>query len=126
MGYGHIADAGYFIDYNARPFPALGVEPTTEKMWVWVSVLMIFPMRIAAAWAFMNFRSWGLHFMKVTSWLYVLLWLGYTYMLAIDFEERLRPADFGMAGYWLYNIFYFTPMFTLPYFYTVNRKHWNR
>ena len=30
MGYGHIADAGYFVDYNARPFPALGVEPTTE------------------------------------------------------------------------------------------------
>ena len=126
MGYGHIADAGYFIDYNARPFPALGVEPTTEKIWVWVSVLMIFPMRIGAAWAFMNFRSWGLHFLKVTSWLYLAFWLGYAYMLALDFEERIRPADFGLIGFWLYNLFYFTPMITLPYYYTVNRKRWNR
>jgi hypothetical protein len=124
-GYGRLIDGGYFLAWNERPVLG-GIEPTTEQMWIIVSVSVIFPMRIAAAWGFLHMRAWGLHFMKVTSWLYFVLWVGYTMMLMMDFEERIRPSDFGVIGWWIFNMFYWTPMLTLPYFYTVDKKRWNR
>lgn len=123
--YGLMGDGGYHFGWNQRPVVG-GVEPTTEIMIIITSTVILFPMRIAAAWAFLNMRAWGLHFMKVTTWLYFVMWVGYTMMMMLDFEERLRPAEFGIVGWWIFNGFYFTPMLTLPYLYTLDRKLWNR
>lgn len=123
-GYGRIADATYFTAYNSRAFG--GVSSTTEIMWQITSEAMLFPMRIAASIAFMSMRTWGLHFMKLTSWMYVFLWVGYAATLSLEFDQRLRTPDLPVLGWWLYNMFYFTPMLTLPYFYTVNKARWNR
>jgi len=29
-------------------------------------------------------------------------------------------------GWWLFNLFYLSPMFVLPYLYTVDKRQWNR
>jgi len=123
-GYGRIADGTYFLDYGSRAFG--GVSSTAEIVWEITGETMLFPMRIVASVAFMSMRSWGLHFMKVTSWMYVFLWVGYAATLSLEFDQRLRPADLPVLGWWLYNMLYFTPMLTLPYFYTVSKARWNR
>lgn len=122
-GYGRFFDGAFFIHYNQGALG--GVENHTEKMWQFLAVFIIMPMRIVSAWAFMQMKTWGLHFMKISSWLYLLLWTGYTMALSLDFQERMTTSEFGM-GWWLFNLFYLSPMFVLPYLYTVDKRKWNR
>ena len=42
-----------------------------------------------------------------------------------DFSARMANSEFGM-GWWLFNLFYLSPMFVLPYLYTVDKRQWNR
>ena len=54
-----------------------------------------------------------------------MLWTGYTMALSLDFEERIGSSEFGL-GWWLFNLFYLSPVFVLPYLYTVDKTRWNR
>jgi len=67
------------------------------------------PMRVVSAWAFLQMKTWGLHFMKISGWLYLFLWVGYTMAMSLDFPERMANSEFGM-GWWLFNLFYLSPM----------------
>jgi hypothetical protein len=122
-GYGRFFDGAFFIDYNQGALG--GVENHTEKMWQFLAVFIVMPMRVVSAWAFLQMKTWGLHFMKISSWLYLMLWTGYTMALSLDFQERMATSEFGM-GWWLFNLFYLSPMFVLPYLYTVDKRQWNR
>jgi hypothetical protein len=122
-GYGRFFDGAFFLHYNQGALG--GVENHTEKMWQLLAVFVVMPMRVVSAWAFLQMKTWGLHFMKISSWLYLLLWTGYTMALSLDFQERMATSEFGM-GWWLFNLFYLSPMFVLPYLYTVDKRQWNR
>lgn len=122
-GYGRFFDGAFFLHYNEGALG--GVENHTEKMWQFLAVFIVMPMRVVSAWAFLQMKTWGLHFMKISSWLYLMLWTGYTMALSLDFQERMATSMFGM-GWWLFNLFYLSPMFVLPYLYTVDKRQWNR
>jgi len=122
-GYGRFFDGAFYVDYNSGALG--GIPNTAEKMWQYLAVFILMPMRIVSAWAFMQMRTWGLHFMKVSAWLYLFLWAGYTMAMSMDFEERMATSEFGM-GWWLFNLFYLSPIFVLPYLYTVDKSRWCR
>jgi hypothetical protein len=122
-GYGRFFDGAFFLHYNEGALG--GVENHTEKMWQLLAVFIVMPMRVVSAWAFLQMKTWGLHFMKISSWLYLMLWTGYTMALSLDFQDRMATSEFGM-GWWLFNLFYLSPMFVLPYLYTVDKRQWNR
>jgi hypothetical protein len=122
-GYGRFFDGAFYIDYNSGALG--GIPNTAEKMWQYLAVFILMPMRVVSAWAFMQMRTWGLHFMKVSAWLYLFLWVGYTMAMSMDFEERMATSEFGL-GWWLFNLFYLSPVFVLPYLYTVDKSRWCR
>ena len=122
-GYGRFFDGAFFLDYNKGALG--GVANHSEKMWQLLAVFILMPMRTVSAWAFLQMRTWGLHFMKISGWLYLFLWVGYTMAMSLDFPQRMANSEFGM-GWWLFNLFYLSPMFVLPYLYTVDKSKWNR
>ena len=123
-GYGRFFDGAFYLDYNSGALG--GVANHSEKMWQYLAVFILMPMRVVSAWAFMQMRTWGLHFMKVSGWLYLFLWVGYTMAMSLDFSERMTMSEFGVAGWWLFNLFYLSPLFVLPYLYTVDKSRWCR
>jgi hypothetical protein len=123
-GYGRFFDGAFFLDYNTRALG--GVANTSEKMWQYLAVFILMPMRVVSAWAFMQMRTWGLHFMKVSAWLYLFLWVGYTMAMSLDFGERMANSEFGVVGWWGFNLFYLSHVFVLPFLYTVDRSKWRR
>ncbi len=102
-GYGRFFDGAFYLNYNSGALG--GVANHSEKMWQYLAVFILMPMRVVAAWAFLQMRTWGLHFM--------------------NFPERMANSEFGL-GWWLFNLFYLSPMFVLPYLYTVDKRQWNR
>jgi hypothetical protein len=82
----------------------------------------MYPMRIAAAWAFIKMKRWGLQMMIVTSWMYVAFWMAYVANLYQDFDARMGASDWGNLGIWFILIVYATPFVILPYLYTVNKE----
>lgn len=122
-GYGKFFDGAFFVNYNQGALG--GVANHTEKMWQFLAVFIVMPMRVVSAWAFLQMKTWGLHFMKISSWLYLMLWTGYTMALSLDFRERMGGSEFGM-GWWLFNLFYLSPIFVLPYLYMLDKTKWNR
>lgn len=122
-GYGRFFDGAFYLNYNTGGLG--GVTNHAEKMWQFLAVFILMPMRTVSAWAFLQMKTWGLHFMKISGWLYLFLWVGYTMAMSEDFSVRMANSEFGM-GWWLFNLFYLSPMFVLPYLYTVDKRQWNR
>jgi hypothetical protein len=122
-GYGRWADAAYYIGYNTRSFG--GVRFAGEKALEASAVLFLFPIRIAAAWAFLRMKRWGLQAMITTSWMYAYMWVAYLICLTLDFNPRLTHNLYGMLGWWSINLWFITPFLMLPYLYTVKKENWS-
>jgi hypothetical protein len=123
-GFGRMLDGGYYYHYSSGWLG--GVGDPAEKSFALVSVLMIFPARMVAAWAFIKLKQWGLSWMILTGWAYVFLWTGYLVNLLLKFPDRLGNSMYGVTGWWVFNVFYMTPFLTLPWLYALNRRRWNR
>lgn len=123
-GFGRMVDGGYYHDYGSGWLG--GLADPAEKSLAIVSVIMIFPARMAAAWAFIRLKRWGLRWMILTGWAYILLWIAYLTNLLLSFPDRLGITLYGITGWWVFNIFYMTPFLTLPWMYALNRRRWNR
>lgn len=123
-GYGRMFDGAYWVHYNQGALG--GTANHTEKMWQVLAVAILMPMRIVGSWAFLQLRRWGLHFMQVTGWLYLMLWVGYTMAMSLDYQQRLGASLYHVPGWWLYNLFYLSPVFVIPYAYTVDERFWRR
>jgi len=119
-GYGKLVDGAYYIDYNGGPLG--GLSNYSEKTLEVFGVLVMYPMRIAAAWAFIKMKRWGLQMMIVTSWMYVGFWVAYVANLYQDYDARIAASDFGNIGIWFILMVYATPFCIMPYLYTVNRE----
>jgi len=123
-GYGRLFDGAFFIGYNTSSLGGVANDP--EKMWQILAIAMVMPLRVVSALAFLQMKAWGLHFMRVSGWLYGMLWVGYTMAMAQDHEARFGESLFGVPGWWLFNLFYLSPFFVLPYLYTLKASQWNR
>ena len=84
-------DGAFYLDYNSGALG--GVANHSEKMWQYLAVFILMPMRVVSAWAFLQMRTWGLHFMKVSAWLYLFLWVGYTMAMSPDFPVRMANSE---------------------------------
>lgn len=124
-GYGRHFDMAWVNGYNTGLIP--GVENTAEKVWQLVCIFILFPLRVVATWAFIQMKSWGLHFLRITSWLYLLVWIGYLLTITIDSQWRMADSDLGVIGWWVFNFpFTVVPPLTLVYLYSIDDRYWNR
>lgn len=118
--WGKLVDGAYYVDYNALPLG--GVSNPAEKSYqVWGTVAM-YPMRIAACVGFLQMKRWGLQAMIVTSFTYMVFWVGYMANALLDFNARAGAAELGNLGLWVALLFYATPFILLPYFFRLDRE----
>ena len=113
-------DAGYFWHYNELWIG--GASAPGEKSWVLVCVLIAFPMRMAAAIAFLQMKRWGHQWMIVTCWFGVIVWTGYIFNMTMYADVRYAAVGLPVLGWWAFNVFYITPFLAIPYLHTVNRE----
>jgi hypothetical protein len=118
--WGNLIDAGYFWHYNELWIG--GASAPGEKSWVLVCVLIAFPMRMAAAIAFLQMKRWGHQWMIVTCWFGVIVWTGYIFNMTIYADIRYTAIGLPVLGWWAFNVFYITPFLAIPYLHTVNRE----
>ena len=118
-GYGKLVDGAYYIDYNSLAVG--GLANLSEKVLQFYGVLVMYPMRMAAAWAFVKMKRWGLQAMVITSFMYVGFWVAYVANLYLAFNARMGASSWGVTGWWIMVIIYASPFVVLPYLYTVNR-----
>lgn len=118
--WGNLMDGGYFWHYNELWIGGAGAPG--EKAWIIVCIVVVFPMRIAAAIGFLQMKRWGHQWMVVTCWFGVIAWLGYILNMTMYADVRYAGTAFPVFGWWLYNIFYITPFLAIPYLHTVNRE----
>ncbi|MFE5478417.1 hypothetical protein ACFQ9R_22130 [Nocardia sp. NPDC056541] len=118
--WGNFFDAGYWWHYNELWIGGAGAPG--EKGWEFACVLVVFPMRIAAAIAFLQMKRWGHQWLIVTCWFGVVIWVGYIVNMTVYADIRFDGVVLPVFGWWLYDIFYITPFLAIPYLHTVNRE----
>jgi len=123
-GFGRLWDGGYYIGYNTTFLGGLG--SSAEKSYQLMSVLMIFPIQLAASYGFLRLKRWGLQMMIATSWMYAALYVGYIAENFIDFPSRAGAGLYGVTGWWFAQLFYMTPFLLLPWLYALDWRHWRR
>ena len=118
--WGNLIDGGYFWHYNELWIGGAGAPG--EKSWIIICVLVVFPMRMAAAIAFLQMKRWGHQWLIVTCWFGIVVWLGYIINMTMYADIRYAAIGLPVLGWWAYNIFYITPFLAIPYLHTVNRE----
>jgi hypothetical protein len=118
--WGNAFDMGYFWHYNQLSIGGAGAPG--EKSWEFALILVVFPMRIAAAIAFLQMRRWGHQWLIVTCWFGVVIWVGYVMNMTVFADLRYTGTALPVFGWWLYDIVYITPFLAIPYLHTVNRE----
>ncbi|WP_369829744.1 hypothetical protein [Mycobacterium sp. E2479] len=118
--WGNAFDAGYFWHYNQLWIG--GASAPGEKSWEVALILTVFPMRIAAAIAFLQMKRWGYQWLLVTCWFGVVIWVGYVMNMTVYADVRYSGVVFPVFGWWIYDIMYITPFLAIPYLHTVNRE----
>lgn len=117
---GKLWDGAYYLGYNTTA--AGGLAVASEKGFEIVSVLVMYPLRIVAAYGFMKMRRWGLTYMLVSSWMYTFFWVMYLAVLTHQFNWRFPDTAWGIVGWWIMDIWYLYPMLLVPYLHVLNRR----
>ena len=123
-GFGKMFDGAYYVGYNTTALGGTAVPG--EKALAMTSVLVIFPMRIAAAIGMLKMKQWGLHFMIVTSWMHLVLWLTYMVNVSMQFELRFGSTVYGTIGWWLLDVWFLSAIVMLPILYNLKRRGFAR
>ncbi|BCO35900.1 hypothetical protein BMW24_008135 [Mycobacterium heckeshornense] len=118
--WGNLMDGGYFWHYNELWIGGAGAPG--EKAWIIVCIVVVFPMRIAAAIGLLQMKRWGHQWTIVTCWFGLIAWMGYILNMTMYADVRYAGVALPVIGWWLYNIFYITPFLAIPYLHTVNRE----
>ncbi|MEV5652623.1 hypothetical protein AB0L57_30615 [Nocardia sp. NPDC052254] len=118
--WGNFVDNGYFWHYNELWIG--GSSAPGEKGWEIALICVVFPMRVAAAIAFLQMKRWGHQWLTVTCWFGVVIWVGYVANMTMYADIRFDGTVLPVLGWWLYDIFYITPFLAIPYLHTVNRE----
>jgi hypothetical protein len=118
--WGNLFDAGYFWHYNELWIGGAGAPG--EKSWEVALILTVFTMRIAAAIGFLQMKRWGHQWLIITCWFGIVIWIGYTFNMTMYADIRYAGVVLPVVGWWLYDIFYITPILAIPYLHSVNRE----
>jgi hypothetical protein len=119
---GRLWDGAYYLGFNATAPGGVGIS--SEKGFEVVSVLLMYPMRIVAAYGFMKMKRWGLQFMIVSAWMYVFFWICYIATLTHEFSWRFSYTAWGILGWWIMDIWYLYPMVLVPFLHSLDRRLW--
>lgn len=129
MGYGRGFDGFYYHHYGST-WLFHGVAGPGEQSYIFMAIFVLWPMRLASAWAFLKMKRWGFRWMVTTSWMLVVFWIGWASNGLMYFNERFGASGgsvFGIAGWWLFNgVFIFGPIAMVPYLYLVDQTRWDR
>jgi hypothetical protein len=120
MGWSLLLDNGYAWNFNNMWFG--GAAAPGEKSWEIACVFILFPIRVVAAWGFLQGKRWGLQWLIMSCWMGVFAWVGYLFNMAVFWEMRFVDIAAPVWGWWLYDIWYITPFVILPYLYTINKE----
>lgn len=120
VGWGLIFDAGYAWQFNSLWIG--GASVPGEKSWEIANVFVYHPLRVAAAWGFLQGKRWGLQWLIVTCWMGLFNWVGYCFNMTIYSEMRFMDVAAPVWGWWLYDIWYVTPFILIPYLHTINKE----
>ncbi|MBA3741829.1 hypothetical protein [Sporichthya sp.] len=120
-GWGAMFDGAYYVDFNGHTSIG-GSSAITEKAFQLIPVLIVMPMRIVAAVAFLQMRRVGYDYLIITSWMYVAMWVGYTASIALEFDHRLGNTLYGVTGWWAYNLPFILLWLVLPYLMTIEKR----
>jgi len=120
MGWGLMLDGGYAWQFNNQWWG--GTAAPGEKSWEIANVFVLFPMRVVAAWGFLQMKRWGLQWMVISCWMGVFAWVGYCCNMTTYYDLRFSNTAWPVYGWWIYSIWYITPFIVLPYIYTINRE----
>lgn len=123
-GFGRMFNAAYFLDINTTYLG--GTAAPGEKSYIIMAVFMLWPMRLVAAWGFLQGQRWSFHFMKVTAWASAIFYFGWIANMAVHFDHYLGAEAaplYGVIGWWIYiTPWLMEPVIMLLYFYTVDPK----
>lgn len=120
-GWGAMFDGAYYVDFNG--FSSMGGSSAiTEKAFQLIPVLIVMPMRIVAAVAFLQMKRVGYQYLIITSWMYAAVWVGYTASIALEFDHRLGNTLYGVTGWWAYNLPFILLWLVLPYLMTIEKR----
>ena len=123
-GMGQTIDGAYYLNYNTTSIG--GTSVISEKALQVGGVLMLFPMRFAAAWAFLKMKRWGPQMLIVTGWGYIVIWIVWIAQLAMHWDDRVETSLYGWFGYAALNVFGFLGAFiTMPYLYRLDTRKWD-
>ena len=132
INYGLFGDGGYALYYNL-PAPlsyntaALGgVSVPLEKSIQTAAIMLVMPIRIAAAWGLLNMKRWGLQWSVIGNWMWLTLGIISMAGMAFQYDLRFGTSEFGVLGFWLVGgVRFLSPLVLLPYLHTVNRDRWS-
>lgn len=125
INYGMLGDGGYALLYNSTVTG--GVAVPGEKAIQIATVLLVMPIRAAAAWGLLHMKRWGLQWSIIGNWLYLCLWMIYAANMSLQFDLRFGTSEFGVLGFWLMGgIPFLGPVILLPYLHSVNRELWSK
>jgi len=119
-GWGLLLDGGYAWQYN--DLWVGGTAAPGEKAWEIASVFILFPIRIVAAWGFLQGKRWGLQWLVISCWIGLFAWVGYMFNMTVYWNVRFSDVAAPVWGWWLYDIWYVTPFILIPYLYTINKE----
>lgn len=124
IDYGMLGDGGYALHYNSTATG--GVAVPAEKAIQIATIVLVMPIRAAAAWGLLHMKRWGLQWSIIGNWLYFCLWIIYSAAMALQFDLRFGTSEFGVIGFWLMGgIPFLGPVVLLPYLHSVNRELWS-
>lgn len=140
INYGMFGDGGYALYYNLPANPAFqlpasfnyatyslgGVSLAAEKAVQLSFMILVMPIRAAAAWGLINMKRWGLQWSIIGNWLYLTVWAVYCPLFMITYDLRFGSSEFGILGFWLIGgIPFLGPLVLLPYLHTAKRDMWS-
>lgn len=129
IDYGLFADGGYALYYGIphqlgyNTAAIGGTSVPIEKSIQVASIILVMPIRIAAAWGLLRMRRWGLQWSIVGAWMALTLWVIHAAAMSNQYELRFGTSEFGVLGFWLIGgLPLLAPIVLLPFLHTVNRR----
>ena len=121
-GMGQLFDGVYYLGYNTTAMGGTGVA--SEKALEIAGVLLLYPMRLVAAWGFLRMRRWGYQYLMVNNWIYAFFWMTYIAAFSHEYSWRFPHTLFGTALIWSLYVFFTYPFMMIPFQHLAYKHHW--
>ncbi len=119
-GWGKIAEGSNYIGYNSKPLGGIA-NPAVKTIEVW-GVLVMYPLRMAAAWGLLRMKRWGLQAMIYTAFLQMAFWIGYVTLYSIQFHDEAGASLLGPTGFWMISLPMSSCFVSLPLLLGIDRR----